>query len=417
MSEHLKKITARAKKIRLAKPKMKWTNAVKQASIELGYGEKKTPGRKPSAVIYARETKTKTGKKRIKVYARAKAQPKPKPGNELPPGMSKPRKPKPTPRKPSPTKTYTYVTPGGKVIRISPKGRKRLMGIDDAIQNEIDDFSTWVSSLANPPSQYEGLVTFRPKIFRGDLIMLAEVNNQPVAKYTFDFIEDYQTLKTIANAINSKTKTLRTARMNGITYKKGQPMMSLSGYPMKQEKIFVGSTAMACKKVRDMRAKKPRNVGELEKIYSVPEVEVKLVGRDKVKGSRQITSSEAGARLIRQYMDAYNPAIRSTKEMFGLLYLNYQNQVIGVYADSIGGQTATVTDIQYGLVVAIKLTAKAVILFHNHPSGTLKPSSADDRLTKNYIDAMRTIECNVIDHLILSGVDDGYYSYANDGKI
>ena len=59
--------------------------------------------------------------------------------------------------------------------------------------------------------------------------------------------------------------------------------------------------------------------------------------------------------------------------------------------------------------------AASMILFHNHPSGTLRPSVEDDRLTSKLSEAARIFDMRVTDHLIIT--DGGYYSYSNHGKI
>ncbi len=142
-----------------------------------------------------------------------------------------------------------------------------------------------------------------------------------------------------------------------------------------------------------------------------------MVGRKGIANGKKITGSESAATIIRNYMDAYNPNIRSTREMFGVMYLNFQNNVIGIYVDGIGGQTNTAVDMQYALVVAIKLTAKACIIFHNHPSGNLTPSPQDAKITDEYGKAFPKIGCQLIDHIILSGTDNDYYSFGDNGNL
>jgi DNA repair protein RadC len=59
--------------------------------------------------------------------------------------------------------------------------------------------------------------------------------------------------------------------------------------------------------------------------------------------------------------------------------------------------------------------ATSLILSHNHPSGNLQPSKADDSITKNIADAASLVDIKLLDHLIVS--EDGYYSYLDEGKI
>ena len=67
---------------------------------------------------------------------------------------------------------------------------------------------------------------------------------------------------------------------------------------------------------------------------------------------------------------------------FGIVYLNNSNRILQTVQLSKGGITGTVVDIRLAFKQALQLGAVAIILAHNHPSGTLKPSHADIQLTK-----------------------------------
>ena len=54
-----------------------------------------------------------------------------------------------------------------------------------------------------------------------------------------------------------------------------------------------------------------------------------------------------------------------------------------------------------------------MVLCHNHPSGNLRPSRADEELTSKLKSAGQLMDINVVDHLIVS--DEGYYSFADEG--
>ena len=64
---------------------------------------------------------------------------------------------------------------------------------------------------------------------------------------------------------------------------------------------------------------------------------------------------------------------------------------------------------------AIDKLASSIIIAHNHPSGNLRPSQADIKLTKNIRDAGMLLEVSVLDHIIIAG--EGYFSFADDGII
>jgi len=105
------------------------------------------------------------------------------------------------------------------------------------------------------------------------------------------------------------------------------------------------------------------------------------------------------------------------QERFIAMYLNRANRVIGIYLVSIGGITGTVADTRLILGVALKTAAVGIILAHNHPSGNLKPSRVDEDLTRRIKEAAQYMDIKVLDHLILGPVDNGYYSFADEGSI
>ena len=59
--------------------------------------------------------------------------------------------------------------------------------------------------------------------------------------------------------------------------------------------------------------------------------------------------------------------------------------------------------------------AAGIIVAHNHPSGNLRPSAEDDRLTKRIKDAAALLDIKLLDHLIIGS--GGYYSYADEGRL
>ena len=99
------------------------------------------------------------------------------------------------------------------------------------------------------------------------------------------------------------------------------------------------------------------------------------------------------------------------------MYLNRASRVLGVYPICTGGITSTIADPRLILSVALKTAATAIMLAHNHPSGSLKPSMNDKDLTRKVKEAAQLMEINVMDHIILSPIDGEYYSFADQGLI
>ncbi len=102
-------------------------------------------------------------------------------------------------------------------------------------------------------------------------------------------------------------------------------------------------------------------------------------------------------------------------EQFWTLYLNNSNKVLSKQKISEGGMTGTVVDIRLILKRALELNATAIVLSHNHPSGTLLPSEADIMITEKVKNAAQYMDIKLLDHLIIT--DQFYYSFADQGRI
>ena len=100
-------------------------------------------------------------------------------------------------------------------------------------------------------------------------------------------------------------------------------------------------------------------------------------------------------------------------EEFWILLLNQQNQVIDKRPISSGGVSSTIADAKLIFKPALEKLASSLILCHNHPSGNLKPSQADISLTKKLVEAGKTLDVTVLDHLIVA--NNKYFSFADEG--
>lgn len=100
-------------------------------------------------------------------------------------------------------------------------------------------------------------------------------------------------------------------------------------------------------------------------------------------------------------------------EEFWIIYLNNSNKVISKSQLSKGGITGTLVDVRIVFKTALEMGATALILCHNHPSGTLIPSEADKQITKKLKLAGDSLEIKVLDHLIVT--ESSYFSFADEG--
>ncbi len=102
-------------------------------------------------------------------------------------------------------------------------------------------------------------------------------------------------------------------------------------------------------------------------------------------------------------------------EEFWILYLNNSNKVIQKNQLSKGGITGTLVDVRLVMKMAIEVGAVGLILAHNHPSGSLKPSEADKQITQKLKSAADSLDIKVIDHLIIT--EKAYFSFADESLI
>lgn len=144
--------------------------------------------------------------------------------------------------------------------------------------------------------------------------------------------------------------------------------------------------------------------------YTVGEVE--LTYKSTSRSRNKIYSSEDAYKIL---LPTYKEGTICYKEYFKVLLLSQSNQVLGYTLISEGGITETCADVRVILQAALLTNSVALVLAHNHPSGSLKPSRQDMEITKQAKEAAKLMRISVIDHLILT--DAGYYSFADEGLL
>lgn len=130
---------------------------------------------------------------------------------------------------------------------------------------------------------------------------------------------------------------------------------------------------------------------------------------DKLPLRKTIQNSHEMAGFLQNMLEDYR------HEVFGVAFLNRANKVNHFEIISQGGISATVVDVKIIIRKALEHDATNMVLCHNHPSGSLKPSHADEAVTEKIKEAAAFFEIKVLDHLIIS--QEGYYSFADHGKM
>ena len=153
---------------------------------------------------------------------------------------------------------------------------------------------------------------------------------------------------------------------------------------------------------------KVKGIGEAKAITIAAALEL---GRRRQAGSlpekEVFVTSKQVASFLKERLKDY------PREVFAVIYLNRANKVISFDIISEGGITGTVADPRVILKSALEKNAVSIILSHNHPSGSLRPSKADESLTERIKLAASFLDIRVLDHVIVS--NEGFYSFADDG--
>lgn len=159
--------------------------------------------------------------------------------------------------------------------------------------------------------------------------------------------------------------------------------------------------------------------GDLEKFKGIGEAKsLKIIAAMEIGRRRKeygtpvktiITQSSSAAAIFRPIMEDIG------HEEFWVLLLSRSNAVIDKFLVSQGGLTATVIDLRIILKKALEKLSTAIILCHNHPSGNLKPSSEDIKVTRKIKDAAKIMDIAVLDHIIIA--QNCYFSFADEGLL
>ncbi|GGF24457.1 JAB domain-containing protein [Echinicola rosea] len=147
-------------------------------------------------------------------------------------------------------------------------------------------------------------------------------------------------------------------------------------------------------------------------LSQVAEITLSYRPNSKMSDKPQIVSSQSAAKVLRANWDESKLEFI---EEFKVILLNRANRVLGIVNASSGGTCGTVVDLKVIFAAAMKASASGIILAHNHPSGTFRPSDQDNRLTEKMVKAGKLLDLPVMDHIILTA--EGYYSFADMGGL
>jgi len=155
---------------------------------------------------------------------------------------------------------------------------------------------------------------------------------------------------------------------------------------------------------------KVKGIGEARAITISAALEIGRRRQTKENINRvSIVSSKDAAGILMPYLQDLST------ESFYVLYLNHSQKYIKSEKVSDGGISATIADIRIILKKALLYNSNKIIIAHNHPSGSKKPSESDKILTNRIKDAAAIMDIQLVDHIIIVGNE--YVSFADEGLI
>lgn len=127
---------------------------------------------------------------------------------------------------------------------------------------------------------------------------------------------------------------------------------------------------------------------------------------------KSISCSKDVNELLRAYC---NSNLLDVKEFFWVILLSRANRVLGISTVSCGHISGVTVNVQEILQLSLLSNASQLIVAHNHPSGKLKPSEIDKRITEKIQKGAALFDTQLLDHLILTS--ESFYSFADNGAL
>ena len=151
-------------------------------------------------------------------------------------------------------------------------------------------------------------------------------------------------------------------------------------------------------------------IGEAKAISIAAALEIgRRRGNTEPKEKLQILQSRDAYDVMKSHM------VDLSHEEMWILLLNRASRVLKKVKMSSGGIAGTVVDLKMILKIALDHQAHSIILVHNHPSGTLKPSEEDIHITNRIQKATKVMDILLADHIIIT--DRGFYSFADSNML
>ncbi|MBU4538023.1 MAG: DNA repair protein RadC [Weeksellaceae bacterium] len=153
-----------------------------------------------------------------------------------------------------------------------------------------------------------------------------------------------------------------------------------------------------------------KGVGEAKAISIATALEIgRRRSAQEVPEKIQISESKDIYKVLQPYLSDLQT------EEFWAIFLNQNNRILGKSKLSAGGINQSIVDVRILFRTALEYFATGIAIAHNHPSGNLKPSQDDLKITKQINEAGKMMNIQLLDHLIIS--QHSYFSFADENLL
>ncbi len=151
-------------------------------------------------------------------------------------------------------------------------------------------------------------------------------------------------------------------------------------------------------------------IGEAKAISIAAALEIgRRRAAQEVPERKKITCSKDVFEFLKPYLGDLQT------EEFWAVFVNQNNRILHFSQLTTGGISSSIVDVRILFKTALEHFATAVFVAHNHPSGNMKPSQEDLRITKQIAEGGNFLNIKLLDHLILN--QNSYYSFADEGLL
>lgn len=161
------------------------------------------------------------------------------------------------------------------------------------------------------------------------------------------------------------------------------------------------------------------SIKDLMKFKGIGEAKAISVAATLEIGRRKASQETPEKTSISSAKDSYNIFSQHLSDLrteeFWAIFLNQKNQIVYKTQISKGGISGTLVDVRVLFRIALEHFATSIIVAHNHPSGSLKPSLEDIQITKNIKNAGEILNVTLLDHLIIG--DNSFFSFAEESLL